>query len=480
MLPFIPDSKGRLIKNRLSALSRWKIFDNLRRSITPLALTLLLLVGWFVLPFTWFWTAVVTIIVLLPLMAAAGWQLINKPEDVTVGSHFIEVGISVRNFLTRFVFGLAVLPYESYKNLDAIVRTNWRMIFSHRKLLQWTPSAASRIRGDNLQSSYEAMWIAPLLSVITTILLAYLNATALYVAAPILLLWLGAPAIAWRLSKKETERKPDLSDAQNLFLHKSARRTWLFFEQFVNAESNWLPPDNFQEQPTAVVAHRTSPTNMGLSLLSNLAAHDFGYIGGREMLERCNNTISAMMKLERYSGHFYNWYDTLTLQPLHPKYVSTVDSGNLVGHLLTLKQGILSQIHQPIFTNRNYEGLVTTVKIIQDIFQGHDAKHTEKILDVLHVAIDERSNSLSDTKRHLNELLFLTNELSLFPANIETELKKWTLKLLQQVKSLRDDLFQMIPWIDLLPVPQNLSALRALDDMPSLHDIRNRAESFFC
>src|SRR4030095_14948133 len=128
MLPFIPDSKGHLIKNRLSALSRWKIFDNLRRSVTPLALTLLLLVGWFVLPFSWFWTAVVTIIVLLPLVAAAGWQLINKPEDISISSHFIGVGVSVRNFLIRFIFGLAVLPYEAYKNTDAIVRTNWRMI----------------------------------------------------------------------------------------------------------------------------------------------------------------------------------------------------------------------------------------------------------------------------------------------------------------------------------------------------------------
>jgi len=478
MLPFIPDSKGHLIKNRLSALSRWKIFDNLRRSITPLALTLLLLAGWFVLPFTWLWTALVNIIVLLPLMAAAGWQLINKPKEVTVSSHFIEVGISVRNFLIRFVFGLAVLPYEAYKNLDAIVRTNWRVIFSHKKLLQWTPSASSRIRGDKLQSSYEAMWIAPLLSIITTTLLAYLNAAALYVAAPIVLLWLGAPAIAWRLSKKETQKKPDLSEAQNLFLHKSARRTWFFFEQFVNAESNWLPPDNFQEQPTAVVAHRTSPTNMGLSLLANLAAHDFGYISGKEMLERCNKAISTMLKLERYSGHFYNWYDTLTLQPLHPKYVSTVDSGNLIGHLLTLRQGILSQIHQPIFTNRNYKGLVTTVSIIQDIFQEHDAKYSEKILNVLNIAIDEKTNSLSDTKKHLNDLLSLINQLSPFAANIETESKKWTLKLLQQVNDFQNDLFQIIPWIDLLPVPQHLSELHALDGIPSLNDIRNRAELF--
>ncbi|HET6721702.1 MAG TPA: glycosyltransferase family 2 protein, partial [Chitinophagaceae bacterium] len=141
MLPFARDGKGHLIKTRLSGLSRWKIFDNLRRSLTPLVLTLLLLVGWCVLSLSWFWTSVVTIIVLLPLAAAATWQLLNKPDDITITSHFIEVGISVRNFVTRFVFGLAVLPYEAYKNTDAIVRTMWRLTISNRKLLQWVPSA---------------------------------------------------------------------------------------------------------------------------------------------------------------------------------------------------------------------------------------------------------------------------------------------------------------------------------------------------
>ena len=189
LLPFVRDSKGHLIKTRLSGLSRWKIFDNLRRSVTPLALTLLLLLGWCVFTLSWFWTSVVTIIVLLPLIAAATWQLLNKPDDITITSHFIEVGISVRNFLTRFVFGLAVLPYEAYKNLDAIVRTIWRLVISHRKLLEWTPSAATnRLHTNSLPAVYAAMWIAPFLSVVTIASLIYFNAAALFVASPILLL----------------------------------------------------------------------------------------------------------------------------------------------------------------------------------------------------------------------------------------------------------------------------------------------------
>lgn len=478
MLPFVPDSKGRLIKNRLSGLSRWKIFDNLRRSVTPLALTALLLMGWFILPFTWFWTAVVTVIILLPLMTAAAWQLINKPEDISVTAHFIEVGISIRNFLIRFIFGLAVLPYEAYKNLDAIARTNWRMIFSHKKLLQWTPSAVSQVSSNRLVSSYAAMWFTPFLSIVITPLLAYFDAAALYIAGPILLLWVFAPAIAWYLSKKEPERKPNLSETQQLFLHKLARKTWHFFEQFVNAESNWLPPDNFQEEPGPVVAHRTSPTNMGLSLLANLAAHDFGYISGREMLERCNNTIQTMLRLERYSGHFYNWYDNLTLLPLHPKYVSTVDSGNLVAHLLTLRQGILAHINDPAFSTRNYEGLVSAVKIIQDHIKGKDGKRLERILEILQKGLEEKSNSLSPVKTQLNELHSLAKELTLTEAKEEPGYKKWSLNLLQQVQGLRDDLFTIVPWIDLLPVPPNLTALHSLEEIPTLYDICHRSGSY--
>lgn len=476
ILPFVSDGKGHFVRNKLSALSRWKIFDNLRRSVMPAVLTLLLLMGWFILPFPWFWTAVVTITVLLPLMAAAGWQLINKPDDISTRSHFTEVGVSVRDFLIRFVFDLAVLPYEAYKKMDAIVRTNWRMIISRKKLLQWTPSAAARIHRDTISSSYAIMWIAPLLSIITIAFLIYTNNPALYVASPILALWLFAPAIAWRLSQQDVEKKPDLSEAQNLFLHKSARKTWSFFEEFVTPEENWLPPDNFQQHPSPVIAHRTSPTNMGLALLANLAAYDFGYISAKEMAERCNNTLQTMLKLERFNGHFYNWYDTLSLLALHPRYVSTVDSGNLVGHLLTLRQGLLSAIDQPVFTNKIFEGLLTTAKIIHDQHQQQDTKTTEKIIAVLNVALSENENSLSKIKKHLDELGFLINDLSITSA--DTESKKWITKLSIQLKNVHDDLIQFVPWINLLPVPEKFDKLLMLDAIPSLSSIQQMPEQF--
>ncbi|HEX6168476.1 MAG TPA: glucoamylase family protein [Chitinophagaceae bacterium] len=471
MLPLVRE-KGHLVKNKLSGLSRWKIFDNLRRSVTPLALTLLLLTGWSLLTLPWLWTAVVTIIVLLPLMAAATWQLINKPEDITITFHFIEVGISVRNFLTRFVFGLAVLPYEAYKNLDAIVRTTWRLVISHRKLLEWTPSATTnRLRTNSLLTVYAAMWITPFLSVITIGSLIYLNAAALLVASPILLLWLLAPAIAWYLSKEQKEKKPNLTENQKLFLHKSARRTWSFFEQFVNEDENWLPPDNFQERPAPVIAHRTSPTNMALALLANLAAYDFGYISGSEMAERCNNTLNTMRRMERYEGHFYNWYDTLSLLPLHPKYVSTVDSGNLVGHLLTLRQGLYSLANETIFKKTFYEGLLTTLKIIQENSGKPTAEQIQKIETLMNAALAVDNNSLSDTKKYIDELSILINDLS--SIHTDAESKKWISKLSGQLDKIYNDLIELVPWINLLPVPRNFERLYGLDTIPTLHTIRD-------
>ena len=157
-----------------------------------------------------------------------------------------------------------------------------------------------------------------------------------------------------------------LSAEQTVFLRKLARKTWGFFETFVTAEDHWLPPDNYQEHPLAVVAHRTSPTNMGLALLANLAAYDFGYIGAGELIERTSRALASMQTMERHLGHFYNWYDTQTLRPLTPLYISTVDSGNLAGHLLTLRAGLLALPDDKIVRARVFDGIEDTLALLED------------------------------------------------------------------------------------------------------------------
>ena len=210
------------------------------------------------------------------------------------------------------------------------------------------------------------MWIAPAVALGG----AFLSASCsrpLVVALPFFGLWLAAPWIAWWISQPIESRPPELSVEQLTFLRRIARKTWHFFETFVTAEENWLPPDNFQEEPAPAVASRTSPTNIGLALLANLAARDFGYLSLGRLLDRTQATIATMHRLERHRGHFYNWYDTRTLQPLLPLYVSSVDSGNLAGHLLTLASGLRGLAEEKILDPQIFAGLRDTLGLVQGL-----------------------------------------------------------------------------------------------------------------
>ncbi len=318
-------------------LSQWKLFDNLRRSLVPAGLTLLFLVGWIVLPHAWLWTAVAMAVLLLPSACAFVLELFRKPDEVLAAQHFAAAVRVAGRQAAQITLALAFLPYEATVNLDAIARTMWRMLVSHRRLLEWNPSVSEHADGrrsddtGRLAACLRSMWIAPVIATATAIALAASVPAALIVAAPILLLWFVSPAIAWWVSRPLDRREARLAAEQILFLRSLARRTWAFFETFVGPDDQWLPPDNQQEHPVAVVAHRTSPTNMGLSLLANLTAYDFGYLPAGELLLRTANAMGTMASLERHEGHFYNWYDTQSGKPLPPLYVSAVDSGNLAG-----------------------------------------------------------------------------------------------------------------------------------------------------
>ena len=347
LLPKVPGPRNEAsgqssqLGNSLSLLSRWKLLDNLRRSMVPLALAAFLLIAWSSLPNAWFWSAAAIGFLLIPAVSAFFWSLSKKPDDVFFRQHLLSLLRSSTQHFIHASLSLIFLPYEAWINLDAILRTQWRILISRRRLLEWNPSTLSNHQFENsLWNNFRNMWIAPAFSIATFFLLRYINPLALQAAVPILLLWFISPLIAYQMSKTKQRRESQLSATQVEFLQATARKTWLFFETYVGPEDNWLPPDNVQFQPVGVVAHRTSPTNIGLSLLANLAAYDFGYIPAGQLLQRTQNTYASLARLERYQDHFYNWYDTKSLQPLQPLYVSTVDSGNLAGHLLTLRPGL--------------------------------------------------------------------------------------------------------------------------------------------
>ncbi|MET0807796.1 MAG: cyclic beta 1-2 glucan synthetase, partial [Pseudoxanthomonas sp.] len=342
LLPWVPRPQGGVEANPLSWLSRGKLLDNLRRSLVPAAATALLVIGWTLVPQVLAWTLWVLCLLLLPVLLPALREVLTKPMDMTLETHLLQVAKSCGRQLLRAAVNLACLPYEAFFSLGAIARTAWRMLVSRRHLLQWNPSSeVERNLGSGYGAELRSMWFAPVFALAVGAWLGRVNPLALWVALPILALWLASPVLMAWMGRPPRQRQTELSRPQLAYLGRLSRRTWAFFETWIRAEDHWLPPDNIQEHPLLVVARRTSPTNIGLSLLANLAAHDFGYLQMGGLMERTQRVLATMEQLPRHRGHFYNWYDTETLQPLPPHYISTVDSGNLAGHLLTLRQGLL-------------------------------------------------------------------------------------------------------------------------------------------
>ena len=350
LLPWVSLGDGKRVMNPLTVLSRLKLLDNLRRSVVPIALFILLELSWTVLRETCFWFFIILAMISLPVVTKTVLELIRKPNDTLLSQHFFAIFQSVRRIIGQIILYLACLPHEVWYSLDAILRTGWRTMISKKNLLKWTPSDQVDYRLRNTPEAWiYSMWMGPVIALLTAAFLIIAGRfEPLFYATPLLLLWFFSPLIARNLSQPVYRPPHKLNTAQTLFLNDIARKTWGFFETFVTAEDNWLPPDNYQETPVAVLARRTSPTNIGLSLLANLTAYDFGYIDVHQLLERTTNTFHTMDRLERYCGHFYNWYSTKTLEPLLPRYVSTVDSGNLAGHLLILRQGLLALSDDPL------------------------------------------------------------------------------------------------------------------------------------
>ena len=482
------DSQPGRQPNPLSTLSQWKIFDNLRRSLVPAALIFLLLLGWTILSPAWYWTMVVIGIVLIPPLIASVIDLFRKPDDVLLGQYLAAALRSAGGQFAQAVFTLACLPYEAYFSLDAIVRTYWRIRVTRKRLLEWAPSdlagSPDRDVGTSLVASYRTMWIAPVISIVTTIYLAASTPTALAVAGPILFLWIAAPAIAWWISRPLARREARLTADQSIFLQKTSRKTWAFFETFVGAEDHWLPPDNYQEHPVGVVAHRTSPTNMGLALLANLSAYDFGYILAGPLIERTANALATMADLTQYQGHFYNWYDTQSLLPLTPLYISSVDSGNLAGHLLTLRPGLLALPDDKILGARLFDGLFDTLRVLVDT--AAEAPLAARVLldrlqRDLQSACDARPDTLTAAQTWLDRLATSAAEVAASlnsgtTTTSESDAQWWAQSLTRQCRSALDELAMLAPWLA-LPTPSvRLRDVLDSTGIPTLRELATRKE----
>ena len=436
LLPWTPAPHGAQKASPLSALSRWKIFDNLRRSLVAPSLLMLLLFGWLaVAPGGW-WTVGVLAVLWLPPLLTSLLGLLHKPRDLPLGQH---LRVALRSTGQHFLHALLMLvwlPHEALYSLDAVLRTLWRLIISRRHLLQWNASRQiDRTSAATLPGLYRLMWIAPGVAVFAWLALAFWHPWSLVAAGPILASWLVAPGVAWWLSKPPVRIAFAPTTDQLRFLRSLARKTWAFFETHVGPQENWLPPDNIQEKPSPVIAHRTSPTNMGLSLLANLAAYDFGYVTATRLLERTAHALDTMQRMERHRGHFYNWYDTLSLQPLPPRYISAVDSGNLAGHLLTLRAGLLALVDTPLFDRRLLDGLGDTVDVLHDALtvRGIDTtvlRDFRQQLDAVRLATPD---TLVGAQAYMRRLLEQAEAIAELPS-VDDDIGFWSSSLLAQCR----------------------------------------------
>ena len=343
LLPRVPAAGpgASRVPNRLPLIGLFMISDNLRRSLFSPALLLLLALGWLWLPNPWAWTAAGIATLALPLFLGgltATWRLARGAAWMPT---VVDAAWTLRTGLGETAVALAVLPCEAFVTLDAILRTLGRLA-TRRHLLEWVTAAqATRRLGDQpgARAYWRAMASAPLCGLALGGLIAVFAPAALPAALPVLALWVLSPWIAAWLGRVPAPRLPVLAAAERRQLRVLARRTWHFYERFVGPEDHWLPPDNFQEEPGGIVAHRTSPTNIGMLLLSTFTAYDLGYLDEAALTARLSSTLATLDRLEPFRGHVWNWYDTRSLAPLEPRYISTVDSGNLAACLLAVARG---------------------------------------------------------------------------------------------------------------------------------------------
>ena len=334
LLPWILGLRG-----KVPAIGRWKMADNLRRTLGAPLCILALVVGW-TLPLhaALVWTVFVLATILVPALIPVVMAIPPRHPGVTLSSHARALGGDLRLALALSALILTFLAHQAWLMGDAISRTLYRLTVSHHHLLEWI-TAAQAATGPrlNLAGVYRHMTGALVVAAAAFIAIIVAGDGTWKLALPFALLWVASPLVArWVSAAPQAARQTRLSAVDAQALRLTARRTWRFFESFVTEQDNALPPDNFQQDPRPVLAHRTSPTNIGLYLLSAASAHEFGWIGLTETVERLEASFATLARLERFRGHFYNWYDTQDLRPLDPKYVSSVDSGNLAGHLIAL------------------------------------------------------------------------------------------------------------------------------------------------
>ena len=461
LFPKVPTGEGERAANPLSLLSRWKIADNLRRSLVPAALVTLLLTAWFFSPAAAAVSLFAGLVMFLPPLTTVLTHLTSRAALNR------KVWLDFATGLVRCAIFTALLPHQAVTSLDAIGRVWYRRLVSHTLLLEWETAHEAHRNSKNRQRQFisNMTWMTAVF-VAVTIALALRAPSAERAAQLFLGLWIVAPLLAAWLNAPLWDRSVFLLTADDKrLLRQVARQTWRFFQEFVCVESSWLPPDNYQEFIRHEVAQRTSPTNIGLSLLAPVIAYDFGYIMIDETVDRTLATMQTLEKLERYEGHLLNWYDIQTLQPLLPRYVSMVDSGNLLGNLWALEQGIDELLSRPVITPQAFRGLEDTLALLRsmpamDSLQGTNPEKSLIALEALAVSAPQNLEQLVANIRLAATLTRLMVRAVSEHCAEDQACRYWAQQAEKQVKAWNEVVDRYLHWVELLASPPEGGLLR--------------------
>ena len=489
LFPFVPSRRG-LRRNPVPLIGRWKILDNLRRSLVAPTVLAMLVAGWIVLPGPrWMWT--------LAAVGVAASQLLPVIARLLVGpSRAQSIPVFIGNLrrdtitaLAQILLSLTFLAFHAVDAGHAIIVTLVRLVVTKRRLLEWETAATTAARAaglvgqKGLRRFVVEMTSSPIIACAVTMIVVGWRRDALPAAAPFLLLWMIAPLVAYWLSVPVGARVRPLADHERMMLRRTARKTWRYFETFVTDADGWLAPDNYQERDdTPRLARRTSPTNIGMAMLSTMAAHDLGYLSTALLIQRLDATVRTLESLERYRGHFLNWYDTDTRAPLHPRYVSTVDSGNLAGALIALTQG-LREIEQKSQTRaQRLDGLADTADVLAAASSSSSAAAPRSTITEINrlARATTKAARAGDDHSTVAEIQQLASQLADLTAALDRaessdhsdDVTYWCRAVLEAAA--RVDAGQPVPTADLRALAKRTTAIADAMQFDFLYDRRRR------
>jgi cyclic beta-1,2-glucan synthetase len=447
LLPRVPDFFGKMARNPLSIISRWKILDNLRRSLTEMAMFVMLLGTWLFFPkHALYWTVVTLAILALPTYTQFALTIVRARRALLTSAFWknlgADFGVSQANLFMR----VACLCHQSLVTIDAVVRSIVRMTVTHERLLEWETSAEAEERTEKKSPVEIYLEITPWLAFFVGLLLAVDRPESFIVALPLLALWgVSKPIVQWlSLPSPSGDKRMEAKDED--LLRRSALRTWRLFREFSTADENWLIPDIVQE-PASLIVHHVSTTNLGLLLNSRLAAMDLGFLTLPEFVADTEKTFESVDRMPKLNGQLYNWYDTRTLEAVKPRFISSVDNGNLVCCLWTLKQGCLGAVNEPIFSAQMWRGVADHVDRLEELLRLEQRDDRLCLVQELKDRVKNLGVSPADWAEALPAIERDVVALGKKLADLSSEIAWWAHELCLRITHLQSLVYDFAPWM---------------------------------